>query len=103
MPASQKCTTGDTFTRNPQVGLPVTLWNPQSHGVRVAASEADRLRKLSKERICPNCGRLIPEGKSVVRGAGVFCGLECVADYHSAEFSERAKRLAAVAAQHRDS
>lgn len=62
----------------------------------MSASEADQLKKLSKAGICPNCGQLIAEGKSVVRGAGVFCGLDCVAAYYSAEFSERAKRLAAA-------
>ena len=64
-------------------------------------SEADFLAELSNMGICPNCGKKIAEGKSVVRGAGTLCSLDCVASYFEAEFSERAMRLAA--ARHRDS
>ena len=63
----------------------------------MADSEDDRLVELSKAGICPNCGDAIMPGKAVVRGAGSFCGLDCVASYHQAEFAERAKRLAAAA------
>ena len=62
----------------------------------VSSSEADRLVLLSKAGICPNCGTRIPEGTAVVRGPGAFCSLDCVALFHQAEFSERARRLTAA-------
>lgn len=62
----------------------------------MSSSEADRLTELSKEGVCPNCGRSIPEGTAVARGPGSFCSLECVALFHNAEFSERARRLTAA-------
>jgi RNA polymerase-binding transcription factor DksA len=63
----------------------------------MADSEEDYLLELRKAGICPNCGGPIPEGKLAVRGRGSFCRLECVASYYEAEFSERARRLAAAA------
>lgn len=60
-------------------------------------SESDRLVELSNAGICPNCGRAIPERTAVVRGKGSFCSLDCVASFHEAEFTERARRLAAAA------
>ena len=65
----------------------------------LTTSEDHRLAELSKIGICPNCGRVIKEGTRVVRGSGAFCSLDCVASYHQAEFSERARRLAAAAQQ----
>jgi hypothetical protein len=67
-------------------------------GVRVTNddSEANELRHLRGLGICPNCGKRILAGNSVVRGAGSFCSLDCVASFHEAEFTERAKRLAAA-------
>jgi hypothetical protein len=63
----------------------------------MAGSEEDtRLKELGQAGICPNCGRLIPGGTAVTRGFGSFCSLECVALFHHAEFSERARRLAAA-------
>jgi hypothetical protein len=59
-------------------------------------SEAGGLSRMAKAGICPNCGRQIEQGRAVVRGAGLFCSLECVASYHEAEFVERARRLAAA-------
>jgi hypothetical protein len=56
-------------------------------------SESERLSRPSREGICPNCGKAIPEGQGVVRGAGMFCSLDCVALFHQQEFTERAKRL----------
>jgi hypothetical protein len=64
------------------------------HGL--SGSEADRLAELSRAGICPNCGTSIQEGTAVVRGPGSFCSLECVALFHHAEFSERARRLEAA-------
>ena len=58
--------------------------------------ESNNLRQLREEGICPNCGNSIPEGTAVVRGAGTFCSLECIASYYQAEFDERARRLAAA-------
>jgi len=59
-------------------------------------TEADQLAELAKAGICPNCGKTIGKGQSVVRGRAVFCSLECVASFYEAEFVERAKRLAAA-------
>ena len=63
----------------------------------MADSKDDQFEELQMLGICPNCGKPIAEGKAVVRGAGSFCSLDCVASYHQAEFSERARRLAAAA------
>jgi len=63
-------------------------------GKPVSGTEFEDLKKLRHLGICPNCGVLIVEGKSVIRGAGSFCSLECVAFYYQAEFSERVRRIA---------
>lgn len=60
----------------------------------MSESEADALRRLREAGVCPNCGNEIPKGQAVVRGTGSFCGLDCIALYFQAEFSERARRLA---------
>src|SRR5664280_1441845 len=77
----------------------ITCYSSESRKRRgtVTISESDHLAELSKAGICPNCGKPIAKGKSVVRGAGAFCSLDCVASYYQAEFSERARRLAAAA------
>jgi len=48
-------------------------------------------------KVCPGCAKEIAEGVAVVRGSASFCSLDCVAVYHAAELSERARRLAASA------
>jgi hypothetical protein len=63
----------------------------------VPDSEEYSLKSLAKMGICPNCGSQIPTGTAVVFGPGSFCSLDCVAKFNSAEFSERARRLAAGA------
>lgn len=63
----------------------------------MANSEEDYLFELRAAKICPNCAKPIAKGKQVVHGKGTFCSLECVALYYEAEFSERARRLAAAA------
>jgi hypothetical protein len=62
----------------------------------VTDPESELLSRLSRQGICPNCGKVIPEGQAVVRGVGRFCGLECVALFHQQEFTERARRLKAA-------
>lgn len=62
-------------------------------------SDENLLPEVSDRRICPNCGKDIPEGTAVVHGPASFCSLNCVASYSSADFSERARRLAAAARQ----
>jgi hypothetical protein len=59
-----------------------------------SSSEQESLRELKERGICPNCGKLLQPQQKFPRGAGVFCSLECVAQYHEAEFSERAKKIA---------
>jgi hypothetical protein len=62
-------------------------------------SDSETLRQLSKLGVCPNCGNRIPKGTAVVRGAGSFCSLNCVASYFSKEFNERARLLERIARQ----
>jgi hypothetical protein len=59
-------------------------------------SEQDSLRELKEKGICPNCGSDLQPGKRFPRGDGVFCSLDCVAQYYEAEFIERARRIAAA-------
>ena len=61
--------------------------------------ESEELARLSLLKVCPNCGRQIPEGTAVVRSGGSFCGLDCVASYFAAEFRERARRLGIASRQ----
>lgn len=62
-------------------------------------SDDNRISEGPNPRICPNCGKSIPEGTAVVHGPASFCSLDCVASYSSADFNERARRLAAAARQ----
>jgi len=71
----------------------------------VARSERDYLLELWDKNICPHCGKQIPERSRVGSGKkaeGGFCSLECYAKYYEVELIERAKRVAALAARHRD-
>ncbi len=63
-----------------------------------SSDEVSGLTELRKAGICPNCGKRIAKGTAQVRGPGAFCSLDCVASFYSAEFSERARRLASAAA-----
>lgn len=72
----------------------------------MASAEEDYLLELWDKRICPFCGKTIPEGKAVGSGTvakGRFCSLGCYADYYKAEIVERAKKIQALAERHRDS
>lgn len=72
----------------------------------MARSERDYLLELWDKNICPNCGNQIPEHSRVGSGKkaeGGFCSLECYAKYYEVELIERGKRVAALAARHRDS
>jgi hypothetical protein len=72
----------------------------------MARSERDYPLELWDKKVCPNCGNSIPEGKRVGSGKkseGGFCSLDCYAKYHATELSERARRVAALAEQHRNS
>lgn len=72
----------------------------------MARSERDYLLELWDKNICPNCGKQIPEHTRIGSGKkadGGFCSLECYAKYYQMELSERAKRLAKLAAGDRDS
>ena len=56
--------------------------------------------------LCPNCGKDILEGGRVgsgVKAEGGFCSLDRYAEYYKVELIERAKRIAVLAARHRDS
>ncbi len=72
----------------------------------VTEAEAEVLLELWDKNICPFCGKLIPEGERVGSGRkreGGFCSLDCYANYHQEKLIERAKRIAALAARHRNS
>jgi hypothetical protein len=72
----------------------------------MANSEESYLRELWDKNICPNCGKAIPEGARVGSGKkspGGFCSLGCYAEYHKADLIEPGKRIAALAARHRNS
>jgi hypothetical protein len=65
----------------------------------MANQDDNHPEEMSDEPVCPNCSKVIEEGTAVIRGAASFCSLECVAAYHQAEFSERARRIATAAKQ----
>jgi len=72
----------------------------------VAEAEWEVLLELRDKNICPFCGKLIAEGERVGsgrKGEGGFCSLACYAGYHKAELTERAGRVVALAARHRNS
>lgn len=71
----------------------------------VSEAEADVLLELWDKNICPSCGKVIEEGKRVGSGRkreGGFCSLDCYAGYRKEKLIERAKRIAALAARHRN-
>lgn len=80
-----------------RTGRTDVTFHPQHRWCRLADSEEDYLLQLKEAGICPNCGNPTMDGRRVVRGEGIFCSLDCVASYYAAEFSERARRLAAAA------
>jgi hypothetical protein len=61
------------------------------------SDEDNRLRELCADGICPNCGGRILPGTAVVRGAGAFCSLDCLALFSQSEFAERARLLRSAA------
>jgi hypothetical protein len=65
--------------------------------------QEDHLRELSERDVCPNCGSAIPAGSRQVCGRGVFCSLNCVAQYNAAELIERHRRILAAVERHRNS
>lgn len=72
----------------------------------VTEAGAEVLLELWDKNICPFCGKFIPEGERVGSGRkreGGFCSLGCHANYHQEKLIERAKKIAALAARHRNS
>lgn len=72
----------------------------------MARSEEEYLLELWDKKVCPNCGKSIPEGKRVGSGKkseGGFCSLDCFGQYYRRELVERAKKVAALAERHRKS
>ncbi len=54
------------------------------------------LLDLWEKNICPQCGKVIPEGARIGSGRkseGGFCSLDCYAKFYEAELVERAKRV----------
>jgi hypothetical protein len=84
------------FPNVPQIGQVLCFRFFAREGILAGSEEDAKLNELRQAGVCPNCGRLIPEGKAVARGPGLFCSLECVALFHDAEFRERARRLASA-------
>jgi hypothetical protein len=94
--AAENSTNGPGYSERPQTES-LLFFRISAGGGNVAGSDEEvRLNEFRQAGICPNCGKPIPEGTAVARGPGAFCSLECVALFHNAEFSERAKRLAAA-------
>jgi hypothetical protein len=63
----------------------------------VSQTTAELLR-LWEEKVCPNCGSHIADGKRVGTGRkadGGFCSLDCYASYYSGVLVERAAGLQA--------
>jgi hypothetical protein len=59
--------------------------------------EETYLLELWDQNVCPNCGKMIPEGTRVGSGRkseGGFCSLDCYANFYQLELSARAQRLA---------
>jgi len=72
----------------------------------MAKSERDYLLELWDKNICPSCCNGIAEGTRVGSGRkseGGFCSLDCYATYYKAELTERAKKVAELAARHQNS
>jgi hypothetical protein len=76
---------------------------PEGSGRRMAQSEQEYLREPARKNICPNCEKQIAEGRRHPYGAGVFCSLDCVAEFNAVELVERAKRISELAERHRSS
>lgn len=58
--------------------------------------KAERIRAAAQEDRCPQCGEALgrtpEEGRRVGTGSfadGVFCGLECLSEFHGEYYSER--------------
>jgi hypothetical protein len=72
----------------------------------MARSEEEYLLELASKNVCPHCGKPIPEGKRIGAGAnrkGVFCSLDCYANYYALELAERARKLNLLKRQRGDS
>jgi hypothetical protein len=70
------------------------------------SAESKYLLELWEKRICPFCGKTIPDEKPIGSGRpaeGRFCSLGCYDDYHHTEIIERAKKIQALAERHRNS
>jgi hypothetical protein len=62
----------------------------------MAKSESAYLLELWDRKICPYCGKSIPEGTRVGMGRkaeGGFCSLDCYARYYEVDFKVRLGRL----------
>jgi len=58
--------------------------------------EKQHLLELWKMNICPQCGKLIPDGTRVGSGQksdGGFCSLDCYTEFYELELIERADNL----------
>lgn len=67
--------------------------------------ETSYLLELWDKNICPSCGQLIPEGKRIGSGKkdeGGFCSMDCLVQFQGATLIERAKKVAELAAKHRN-
>jgi hypothetical protein len=72
----------------------------------MAESLEQYLLQLWDKNICPNCGKLIPQGHRVgsgQRSKGGFCSLDCYAAFYQHELAERARRVSEAVRKHRES
>jgi hypothetical protein len=62
----------------------------------MAESTEAYLLELWDQNICPNCGKIIPQGTRVGSGRkseGGFCSLDCYTSFYQLQLAERARRL----------
>ena len=67
------------------------------------AGDDEQLRELSRQNVCPNCGGEVASGRRFPHGRGVFCSLQCVAQYEGAELLEQHRKILEALQRHRRS
>jgi hypothetical protein len=63
----------------------------------VAETEHGYLARCRADRVCPNCHNSIPEGGATGSGShadGLFCSLDCYAEYHGPSIARRRRHKA---------
>lgn len=85
---------------------PLFFHNQRVRGNKMAVPESKYLLDLLRAKVCPWCGKNIPEGTRVGSGRkseGGFCSLDCYTKYYALELQERAKRVSDLAKRNKPS